>query len=142
MVRRGWLRRVPPSQERANEALKRAKRDLETARGNLALDWDWAYGIAYDAVLQSTFGLMATRGYRPGRGEGSHKIAVLFATAVLGESADPDPALFKKMRRDRNRLVYEIAGTITERQASKAIEYAERFVGRMERLIQAEREAR
>lgn len=136
MVRRQWLSRISGSGERAREALARAHRDLKAAAANLEIDYDWAYGIAYDAALQSSFGLMEAMGYRAGRRGGSHKTAVQFARVVLADEEELSTRPFEKMRRDRHRLVYEIAGTITERQARDAVQYAERFVGIVERHIE------
>ena len=42
-----------------------ARRDIDTARTLLSTDCDWAYNIAYNAVLQAGRALMFAKGYRP-----------------------------------------------------------------------------
>ncbi len=45
--------------------LQVAGRDLGTAERNLAGDPDWAYTIAYNAILQAARALILAKGYRP-----------------------------------------------------------------------------
>jgi uncharacterized protein (UPF0332 family) len=46
-----------------------ANRDIATAKKNLEDATDWAYNIAYNAVLQASRALMLHEGYRPRGGE-------------------------------------------------------------------------
>jgi len=54
-----------------------AKRDLSTANRNLEEAPDWAYSIAYNAILQAGRALMFFGGYRPRGGE-QHATVVEF----------------------------------------------------------------
>lgn len=71
-----------PSQIEAQTLL--AKRDLKTASEILDKNLDWAFNIAYNAVLQATRGLIYSEGYRLSGGEGNHKAAIQFAEIALG----------------------------------------------------------
>jgi len=73
--------------------LKVAARDLATAERNLADDRDWAYTIAYNAILQAARALILTKGYRP-RGAESHATVVQFIEEALGKSYASQIALF------------------------------------------------
>ncbi len=44
--------------------LHRAERDLRTAKANLAIDEEWAYTIAYHAMLRAGRAFMFASGYR------------------------------------------------------------------------------
>ena len=87
--------------------------------------------------MRASVALLAERGYRTGPGEGSHKAAVEFAREVLTAPAGLDLRLLDKMRRDRQRAVYEAAGVITERQARKACEFARRYLEFVEAAVAA-----
>ena len=49
----GLIERVEPNPENAKKALERAQRDLRTARATLDIDEEWAYTIAYHAMLRA-----------------------------------------------------------------------------------------
>lgn len=44
--------------------LNRAQRDLRTAKANLKIDEEWAYTIAYHAMLRAGRAFMFASGYR------------------------------------------------------------------------------
>jgi hypothetical protein len=58
LERQGLIRKLPPDPQRVRDALDLAVRDLKVARSMLATDNDWAYTIAYNAVLQAGRALM------------------------------------------------------------------------------------
>lgn len=93
---------------------------------------DWAYTIAYNAILQAGRALMFSKGYRP---DGSHQhIAVVkFAALFLEEN---DAIIFDRMRRKRNSSVYDTAGSVSETEADSAVRHAELLVGRIEAILQ------
>lgn len=61
--------KAEPSQIEAQ--LRLARRDLKAAAEMLDKDLDWAFNIAYNAVLQATRGLIYSEGYRLSGGEGN-----------------------------------------------------------------------
>ena len=69
-------------------ALNRAQRDLDTAREVIEIDTDWAFSIAYNAVLQASQAFMFSQGFRPASNEG-HKNTFLFMLAVADEAHKP-----------------------------------------------------
>jgi len=69
--------------QQAQECIKAAKRDISVAKKTLPEDCDWAFSIAYNAMLQSARALMFSDGY-VAVGENQHKIAVDYADVKLG----------------------------------------------------------
>ena len=131
LERQGLIRKLPVDRKKVDDALAHARRDLATAGTILASDQDWAYTIAYNAILQAGRALMFSQGYRPD-GANQHVAVVKFAELFL----DPgDTIIFDRMRRKRNSSVYDTAGTITEREAEFALEQAEILVRKIEECI-------
>ena len=109
-------------------ALDRAQRDLKTAREVIKIDIDWAFSIAYNAVLQASRAFMFSRGYRPASNEG-HKNTFAFMMNVVGESHAPLIAYFDHIRVKRHQVTYDAVGIVTQTETqdllSKAREYVE-----------------
>ena len=131
LERQGLIRKLPVDRKKVDDALAHARRDLATAGTILANDQDWAYTIAYNAVLQAGRALMFSKGYRPD-GANQHVAVVKFAELFLDPS---DTITFDRMRRKRNSSVYDTAGTITESEAEFALEQAEILVRKIEACI-------
>jgi uncharacterized protein (UPF0332 family) len=78
--------KIKPHRARAEEIealLAVAERDLAAAEGNLGIDSNWAYMIAYNATLQAARALMLEEGYRA-RGSAQHATVIRFAGEKLG----------------------------------------------------------
>ena len=97
------------------------------ARRTLAEDWDWAFSIAYNAVLQASRAYMYSRGYRPAAEHG-HKNTFSFLRATLGEDLASTVGYFDRMRKKRNQAIYDVAGLISESEARTILDHAIRFV--------------
>ena len=74
----------PLTKRKYRTALALAHRDIATSRLLLASDHDWAYTIAYNAILQAGRALMFAHGYRPD-GANQHISVVKFAELYLEE---------------------------------------------------------
>lgn len=120
--------------EQIKNQMELASRDLVTAKAMLGVDSDWAYNIAYNAILQAVRALMYREGFRPA-GEGKHKTAILFAELSLGEKFEDEINFFDKMRMKRNQAVYDTAGIVSESEAKQALTFARKFVGRIEEIL-------
>jgi len=108
-------------------ALERAERDLKTAGKIMAEDWDWAFAVTYNAVLQASRAYMFSQGYRPASAEG-HKNTFAFMTFAMGKDYEDLIAYFDRMRNKRNQAIYDIAGLITETEARNLFNRATEFV--------------
>jgi uncharacterized protein (UPF0332 family) len=106
-----------PAQSEGRFAL--AKRDIRAAEAMMAIDRDWAFSMAYNAVLQATRALMFANGFRPAAGEGQHKTAVEFAEITLGKTFQDDIYIFDKMRSKRHRVIYDALGLVSREEAKQ-----------------------
>ncbi|MDO9539942.1 MAG: HEPN domain-containing protein [Methanocalculus sp.] len=136
LERQGFIKKFPVDQRTVLAANDLACRDLKTARIILVNDNDWAYTIAYNAVLQAGRALMFSRGYRPA-GANQHISVVKFSGLFLQKK---DAIIFDRMRRKRNNSVYDIAGSITLSEAEFAVNQAEILVKIIEAFLLPARE--
>ena len=131
LKRQGLIKILPVDQKKIEDARTLALRDVTTARSLLDSNKDWAYNIAYNAVLQAGRALMFSKGYRPD-GANQHISVVKFAELFLDEH---DSIIFDRMRRKRNSSVYDAAGSITEGEAVFAVKQAEQLVKKIFAVI-------
>ena len=78
----GLIRPLAIDPTRVEGALVIAHRDLGVARDLLASSSDWAFTVAYNAVLQAGRALMFAKGYRP-EGSNQHVSVVRFGGEFL-----------------------------------------------------------
>ena len=114
-------------QEQIEKEMKLAQRDLKVAKKNLNEDYDWAFAIAYNAVLQAGRALMLSKGYRP-RGEHQHKTVLKFIELSLGKDFEQKARFLDTMRSKRHRVIYDEPELISESEAKFAIQIAQEFV--------------
>jgi len=69
---------------------------------------------------------MYSEGYRP-RGEGKHLNAFRFLEEALPHSRKETIDFLQRLRRKRNKAVYEIRGIISEREMQAIIDFVEEF---------------
>ena len=135
LVHSGLVRPYKGGREQAPRQLGLALRDLSSARRLLAEDRDWAFAIAYNAVLQAGRALMLREGYRPTTGEGGHVAVIRFCEEFFGPRYQEEMELFDRMRVRRNRVVYDVSGSISRLEADEAFTFAEDFVARVQELV-------
>jgi uncharacterized protein (UPF0332 family) len=113
--------------EQIEKELKLAERDLKVAKNTLDEDNDWAFSIAYNAILQAGRALMFSNGYRP-RGITQHKTVLRFIELTLGKSHQEKVRFIDSMRINRHRVMYDEPELISASEAKYAIQIAEEFV--------------
>lgn len=136
LLKSGRIHKERISQSEIAQALDRAERDLKTARKILAEDWDWAFAVAYNAVLQASRALMFAQGYRPASTEG-HKNTFLFMRIAMGSGSEELVTYFDRMRTKRNQAIYDVAGLITETEARHLMSKATEFVAVIRQKLRA-----
>jgi len=134
LLRDNRVKKAAPDAKQAQECLLAAKRDISVAKKIILEDSDWAFSIAYNAMLQSARALMLYEGYLA-TGESRHKTAVDYAEIKLGAKLGEKIEIFERMRRKRHQAVYEKAGIISEFEAKHAIKEAEGFFAEIEKKI-------
>lgn len=95
-------------------------------------NYDWAFNIAYNSILQAVRALMFSKGYRASS-RNSHIATVKFAEIFLDET---DVLYFDRMRRKRHKSVYDVAGAISLTEAENAILKAEKITKEIKRIIE------
>lgn len=102
----------------------------------MAEDWDWAFSIAYNAVLQAARAFMYSQGFRPVTEQG-HKNTFVFVREALGDEFASLVGYFDRMRTKRNQAIYDVAGLITETEARGILEKAVQFVDIVKARVRA-----
>jgi len=132
------IERVEVNSDKVNITLKRAGRDLVTARTNLKIDEEWAYAISYHAMLRAGRALMLYLGYRP-KGKDQHKTVGEFCSKVLGEEYRTLINKFHRMRRKRHKFVYELDSPITRSEADHSINNAKKLMDAIFGMIEKDK---
>lgn len=135
LLRHNLIHRYEGGREQAVRQLALAHRDLAAARRLVAEDRDWAFAIAYNAVLQAGRALMLHEGYRATSGEGGHVAVIRFCEEYFGQRYHDEIELFDRMRVTRNRVVYDVSGSISHHEVQEAFLFAESFVRRVAAII-------
>jgi len=131
LERDGLIRRLPVDRNKVRDAFALAQRDVKTSMRLLGEDPDWAFSIAYNAILQAGRALMFSKGFRP-HGKAQHISVIRFIEVALGKDATETVVAFDRMRRKRHRAVYDTAGTVSSLEAGNAIKRAEAFLNEVE----------
>jgi uncharacterized protein (UPF0332 family) len=139
LLNKGLIKRFKASPSQVKSRIELAIRDIKAAKLMMANDRDWAFSMAYNAMLQATRALMFAEGFRPSAGEGQHKVAVQFAEITLGEKFQDEIYIFDKMRSKRHRVIYDVSGIISLKEASQAFEFAVKFVDKVLELVGIEK---
>ena len=134
LERLGSLRKAKPDFRQVRTLLDRSEEDVATSKSNLEIDAEWAYAIAYHAMLRAGRALMISFGYRPA-GKNQHKTIVLFAKALFGTRLKDLIGVFDRMRRKRHDFIYEPDRPITRQEAEQGILDAEALLGQIKVIV-------
>lgn len=135
LLNKGLIKRFTSSPPQAENRIELAKRDIKAAKAMMSIDRDWAFSMAYNAILQATRALMFAKGFRPAAGEGQHKVAVEFAEITLKEKFQDEIYIFDKMRSKRHRVIYDALGLISIAEAKQAFDFSVKFVKEIENVL-------
>lgn len=128
----GYIKRLPTDPRRVENSLNLAKRDFLTANKMLTDEnYDWAFNIAYNSMLQSIRALMFHMGYRPSS-RNSHIAVVKFTETVMGEDYS---ICMDRMRRKRHRAVYDRTGFISKSEAHNVVTKASILIQKVKNRI-------
>lgn len=134
LLESGHIRKGKVSQAEIKRVLKRANRDLKTAKRVMAEDWDWGFAITYNAILQASRAYMFSQGYRPASAQG-HRNTFAFMAVAMGKDYEDLITYFDRMRKKRNQAIYDVAGLITETEARKLFKKATEFVALIQKRL-------
>ena len=128
------IEREPRVRGQVAQQLSSARRDLKTARRLLADEDEWAYNIAYNAMLLAGRAVMFSEGYRP-TSAGGHVAVIEFLRIWSGSSSTEVVQTMDRMRRQRHRIMYDAPGTVSGDQIREAVQTAEQFILQIERFL-------
>ncbi|MGH7548928.1 MAG: hypothetical protein ACREMM_12240 [Gemmatimonadales bacterium] len=111
-----WIVAHEPTVEEIADLFSVVDRDLKDAAVP-RLSADWRLGISYNAALQLATLALAAEGYRSGR-ERAHERAILSLRETAGIATKMVDVL-DTVRRKRNQISYEHAGTTSEGEAEE-----------------------
>ena len=131
LEREGYIKKLPVDSRKVKDALNLAKRDINVAKCILSENNDWAFSIAYNAMLQAVRALMFSKGYRPS-GRNQHISVVRFAELFLRKE---NVTVLDRMRRKRHATLYDTAGMVSGSEAKNAVERAEKLVHEIEQML-------
>jgi uncharacterized protein (UPF0332 family) len=131
LEKEGLISPLAADSGRVKDALAIAHRDLGVAKNLLSSSSDWAFTVAYNAILQGGRAIMFSKGYRPA-GSNQHISVVRFCEEFLSRD---DAQWFERMRRKRHQTVYDSAGSVSKREAENAVKKAEEILHTIESLI-------
>ncbi len=120
----GWVIKHKTSPAEIADILAAVDRDLLTCR-TPNLDTDWRFNIAYNAALQAATAALAAAGYRAARE--MHHYRVIMSLAFTIGSDDEVIELLDRFRKKRNAGTYERAGIISDHEANKMTNLAEKL---------------
>jgi uncharacterized protein (UPF0332 family) len=133
---KGLVEESKPNFPQVGALLARAQKDLATARATASLDREWAYAIAYQAMLRAARAAIAAEGLRP-RGRDQQRTVVRLIGELLGEEGRALVNAFDRMRR-RWQLILDEPGQPTSRyEVEGAIKDAQIFTERIREIARA-----
>ncbi len=136
IARGGLVREKQIGFDQVEKYLKRARKDLSTARKILAIDLPAALDLTYKAMFHSANGLIRLYSLRPGR-IGQHKALVEATGRILGKPAAMLILKFDKLRQKRNYFEYGAGFRSSKEEVKKTIKSAKDFLALVEKTIQA-----
>ena len=136
LLRSRVIRKTRPSHALAVTSLRRARRDIDTAKALVENErFDWSLAISYNAMLQAGRALMFERGYRPSI-TGSHVAVVKFLRISFGKEVSDRMIMFLNgMRKKRHRVVYEEMDIVSKSEAERALGWTIESVNRVGTIV-------
>ncbi len=131
LEREEFIKKLPVDQKKIQDSIRLAARDISSAKTMLNTDFDWAFSIAYNAMLQTLRAFMFSKGYRPAGGN-QHLSVVRFSEVFLD---DETVAVFDRMRRKRHVSIYDTVGSISKKEAEYAINQAEHLHQKIKTML-------
>jgi len=120
--------------EQIEKELRLSERDIRVSKKTLDEDNDWAFAIAYNAILQAGRALMFSKGYRP-RGPEQHKTVFQFLNLTFGKQYQDKLRFIDTMRINRHRVLYDEPELISNSEAKHAVQIAEEFIGLIKKQL-------
>jgi len=135
-LQNSWLVQHTTQAQEIADLLRIADRDLAACKVE-GLPADWRLAIAYNAGLQAATAALASAGYRAAR-ENHHYRVIQSLEYTLASSANVIET-FDAFRKKRNTSSYDLAGSVSEKEANEMLTLASRLRTDVEKWIRATR---
>ena len=111
--------------------------DLKEAKITFPVSDKAAYLFAYTAMLKIGRALLFLKGYRP-KGKAQHETVVEAAGFILGKGFKELTDQFDRMRRKRNKLIYDIGDLISHSETETAFKIAGEYLDKVRVFMEKE----
>ena len=125
-----WLVQHPTSPEEIKNLLAISDRDLAACQVK-QLPPDWRFTIAYNAALQAATAALAAAGYRAARDHHHYRVIQIVR---VHNGAGPETH-----RKKRNVSSYDVAGSVSDKEADEMFKLAASLRADVEKWIRASR---
>ena len=136
----GSIEQFQSNQSQINDKMEIAEKHLRAAKKIVTINDvdtdDSAYLSAYNAILQTGYALMFSKGYRPKARDKHHLVVQQFIESEFTNDFPLDViAIFGAARQTRNTLQYDTTGIITNSEVNNLISKADVFVNKAKILL-------
>jgi hypothetical protein len=137
-LQNSWLVQHTTTAEEIANLLALSDRDLAACQVK-QLPADWRFAIAYNAALQAATAALAAAGYRAARDNHHYRViqSLEFTTAPSRKLIDA----FDGFRKKRNISSYDLAGSVSDKEADEVFRLATSLRRDVENWIRATRPA-
>ncbi len=133
---RGLIEENPPDFKQIANLQARALKDLTTAGAVLNEDPEWAYTIAYQAMMRAAKALILSEGHRP-KGREQQRTIVQLISVILGKGLRTLAVKFDRIRRKGQWFIEDPEKPISKYEVEEAMKDAKEFI---EKVIEIARE--
>jgi hypothetical protein len=131
-LRNRWLVQHKSSGEEIANLFAISDRDLEACQTR-NLPADWRFAIAYNAALQAATAALTAAGYRASRDSHHHRVIQSLEFTLAPERKMIDT--FDSFRKKRNMSSYDVAGSVSDKEAHEMFELAAALRAKVEGWI-------
>jgi hypothetical protein len=135
-LQNSWLVQHTATAEEIANLLAISDRDLAACRVK-QLPSDWRFAIAYNAGLQAATAALAAAGYRASRD--NHHCRVIQSLEFTTTPGSKVIDTFDSFRKKRNISSYDLAGSVSDREALEMLNLATQLRADVERWIESTR---
>jgi uncharacterized protein (UPF0332 family) len=133
---KGLIEENPPNFKQIATLQARAIKDITTAETIFGTDPEWAYTIAFQAMLRAAKALILSEGYRP-KGREQQRTVVQLTGVVLGKGLKTLAIKFDRIRRKGQWFIEDTEKPISKYEVEGAMKDAKEFI---EKVIEIARE--
>jgi len=137
LIDRGQLETFRIERSQIAKHIASAFQDLREAEKTFPVPDRAAYLFAYTAMLKMGRALLFLKGYRS-KGKAQHETVVEAAGQLLGSDFKSLTERFDRMRKKRNKMIYDVGDLISHSDAEEAFCTAGQYLGKVRSFMEKE----